>query len=453
MNSGNLLSRAGWEDVGDVHMTRTIDEDRNDAKGRNQFGISSRVLMSALLAGVLIIGVGGWAAQAKLAGAVIASGYVVVPEQVKTIQHRDGGIVSEIGVGNGDAVKQGDVLLRLDDTQTRVELTIIETQLQQMVAMQARLRAERDDLAAIDFGLKSFPPSIVAGETKLFEENRRMLASQKQQLKLQAEQLSEQVQGFAAQSDANDREAAIIDQELQKLDRLLAKGLIPVAQQRDLLRQKARVEGTHGELAAKSAEVLGRISELDVKLMSIDQEARKEAQATILELDAKIAELRERAIAATDRLSRMDVRAPVDGLVYDLQIHTLGGIMAPGATIMSIVPYSDDLKVEVRVPPVDIDRVAVGQTARLRFTAFNQRTTPEVDGRVEIVAAATTTDRATGQPFYLASIELPPGDPFDGDKLMPGMPVEVFIQTEERTAISFLTKPFTDQMMKAFREE
>ena len=143
--------------------------------------------------------------------------------------------------------------------------------------------------------------------------------------------------------------------------------------------------------------------------MSIDQEARKEAQATILELDAKIAELRECAIAATDRLSRMDVRAPVDGLVYELQIHTLGGIMAPGATIMSIVPYSDDLKVEVRVPPVDINRVAVEQTARLRFTAFNQRTTPEVDGKVEVVAAATTTDRATGQPFYLASIELPPG--------------------------------------------
>jgi multidrug efflux pump subunit AcrA (membrane-fusion protein) len=212
--------------VSRLSIARTIDGDRNDLKGRNQFGLSSRVLLSALLAGVLIIGVGGWAAQAKLAGAVIASGYIVVPEQVRTIQHRDGGIVSEIGVGNGDAVKQGDVLLRLDDTQTRVKLTIIESQLQQMVAMQARLRAERDGLAAIDFGVKSLPPSIVAGETKLFEENRRMLASQKQQLKLQSEQLSKQMQGFAAQSDANDREAAIIDQELQKLDRLLAKGLI-----------------------------------------------------------------------------------------------------------------------------------------------------------------------------------------------------------------------------------
>ncbi len=435
-------------------MTGSTQNGHDDIKGsQNQFSIASRVMTSALLAGVLIIGVGGWAAQAKLAGAVIASGHVVVPEQVKTIQHRDGGIVSEIRVANGDAVREGDVLLRLDDTQTRVELTIIETQLQQMVAMQARLRAERDDRSSIDFGAEALPPSIIAGETKLFEENRRMLASQKEQLRLQVDQLGEQVHGFGAQSQANDREAAIIEQELEKLDRLLAKGLVTIAQHRDLLRQKARVEGTRGELAAKSAEVLGRISELNVKLLSIDQEARKQAQSAILELDAKLAELRERAVAVTDRLSRMDVRAPVDGLVYDLQIHTLGGIMAPGATVMSIVPDSDDLQVEVRIPPVDIDRVAVGQPARLRFTAFNQRTTPEVDGTVEVVAAATTTDRATGQPYYLASIELPQDHIINNNKLMPGMPVEVFIQTDERTAISFLTKPFTDQMMKAFREE
>ncbi|KQY26704.1 HlyD family type I secretion periplasmic adaptor subunit [Rhizobium sp. Root482] len=435
-------------------MNETIETAGSGEKSSShQFGISSRIVMSAVLAGFLIVGVGGWAAQAKLSGAVIASGYVVVPEQVKTIQHRDGGIVSEILVANGDAVKQGEILLRLDDTQTRVELTIIETQLQQMNAMQARLRAERDDLASIDFDMKDVPASIIAGETKLFQENRRMLASQKEQLLLQADQLGEQTHGFLAQSKANDREAAIIDQELDKLDRLLAKGLIPIAQQRDILRQKARVEGTRGELAAKNAEVLGRISELKVKLLSIDQEARKEAQSTILELDAKLAELRERAVAATDRLTRMDVRAPVDGYVYDLQIHTLGGIMASGATVMSIVPHSDDLQVEVHIPPIDIDRVAVGQTARLRFTAFNQRTTPELQGDVAIIAAATSTDRTTSLPYYLASINLPAGQPFKNNTLMPGMPVEVFIQTDERTALSFLTKPFTDQMMKAFREE
>lgn len=419
----------------------------------NQFGITSRVLISGLLAGVLIIGVGGWAAQAKLAGAVIGSGHVVVPEQVKTIQHRDGGIVADIRVANGDAVKAGDVLLRLDDTQVRVELTIIETQLQQLLAMQARLLSERDDLESVDFSGKNLPSSVIAGETKLFQENRRMLESQKEQLRLQAAQLEEQMRGFAAQRLANESEGVIVDQEVQKLDRLLAKGLVPIAQKRDLLRQKARIEGTRGELAAKTAEVLGRISELNVKLLSLDQEARKEAQASILEIEAKLAELRERAIAATDRLARMEVRAPVDGIIYDLQIHTLGGIMLPGATVMSIVPDSDDLKIEVRIPPVDIDRVAVGQVARLRFTAFNQRTTPELQGDVELVSAATATDRATGQPYYLASIGFDQADLNASNTLVPGMPVEVFIQTDERTAISYITKPFTDQMMKAFREE
>jgi HlyD family type I secretion membrane fusion protein len=419
----------------------------------SEFGITSRVIFSAALAALLIVGIGGWSAHAKLSGAVIAAGHLVISEQVKTIQHRDGGIVSQIGASNGDEVNKGDILLRLDDTQTRVELTILETQVQQLAAMQARLRAERDNLSAIDFGRTDLPETITAGERKLFEENRRMLDSQKEQLRLQADQLDEQMHGFAAQSEANESEGVIIEQELQKLDRLLAKGLVPIAQKRDLLRQKARIGGSRGELAAKSAEVLGRISEVNVKLLSIEQSARKEAQATILEIDAKLAELRERAVAATDRLSRMDVRAPVDGIVYDLQIHTLGGIIAPGATVMSVVPRSDDLKVEVRVAPIDIDRVTVGQVARLRFTAFNQRTTPELEGRVEIVAAATATDRATGQAYYLASIGVQDIGLLKANKLMPGMPVEVFIQTDERTALSYITKPFTDQMMKAFREE
>lgn len=421
-------------------------------KSYHQFSVSSRVWLSGALAALLVVGVGGWAAQAKLSGAVIASGSVVVPDQVKAIQHRDGGIVSEIRVSNGDAVKQGDVLLRLDDTQTRVELAIIRSQLQQMGAMQARLVAERDGNAAIVFP-EGLPETITAGETKLFEENRRILSSQREQLQLQARQFDEQMRGFAAQSESNEREGSIVDQEIEKTERLLARNLVPVAQKRDLLRQKARIEGTRGELAAKSAETMGRISEVKVKLLSLDQAARKEAQSGILELDAKLAELRERAVAAGDRLARMDVRAPVDGLVYDLQIHTLGGIISPGATVMSVVPESDELKVEVRIPPVDIDRVASGQPARLRFTAFNQRTTPEIDGKVEVVAAATITDRATGQPYYLASIVLNDIGELKDNKLMPGMPVEVFVQTDERTALSYITKPFTDQMMKAFREE
>ncbi|MBY2925584.1 HlyD family type I secretion periplasmic adaptor subunit [Rhizobium leguminosarum] len=419
----------------------------------SRFDVSSRVIASSVLASILAFGIGGWAAQAKLSGAVIANGQVVVSEQVKIVQHRDGGIVSQIMVENGDEVKKGDILLRLDETQTRVELTIVQTQLQQLQAMHARLIAERDADYAIRFAELGLPAGLVAGEIKLFDENRRMLGNQKGQLRLQIGQLDEQVHGLEAQRRSTASEGEIIEQELAKTERLLKSGLVPISHQRDLLRQRARIEGTRGELAARIAEISSQKSELNMKLLSLDQTTRKEAQAEIVGIESKIAELREREIAARDRLTRMDVRAPVDGLIYDLQIHTLGGIMAPGATVMSVVPNSADLMIEMRIPPVDIDRIATGQSARLRFTAFNQRTTPELHGEVGVVAAATAADKTTGQPYYLATVSLTDGEKLGENKLMPGMPVEVFVQTEERTALSYLVKPFTDQVMRTFREE
>jgi len=442
-------------------ITTTNDKNNDKIKGdtdkarhnARQFGITSRIVVSSILAGTLVFGVGGWAAQAKLSGAVITHGQVTVSEQVKTIQHRDGGIIAEIRVDNGTAVRKGDVLLVLDDTQTRVELSIVKAQLQQLTAAHARLVAERDAADGVGFEALNLSSSVVAGETKLFEENRRMVANQKEQLRLQIVQLDEQVRGFKAQSRSNDSEAEIVEQELAKTEKLLANKLVPISQKRDLLRQRARIEGSRGELIARVAEAEGEISELNMKLISIDQTTRKEAQTEIVSLVAKIAELNEREIAARDRLTRMEVRAPVDGFVYDLQVHTIGGIITSGATVMSVVPKSGDLIVEVRIPPVDIDRVAPGQPARMRFTAFNQRTTPELHGKVEVVAAATTQDRATGQPYYLASLSLTDKDLLKDNKLIPGMPVEVFVQTEERTAMSYILKPFTDQMMKAFREE
>ncbi len=419
-----------------------------------QFGITSRIAVSAIFAATLVFGVGGWAAQAKLSGAVITQGQVAVSQQVKLIQHRDGGIVSAIPVKNGTHVKKGDVLLQLDETQTRVELSIVRGQLQQFYAMRARLTAERDGDATVSFGELDIPDVLKTSEVKLFEANRRMITSQEEQMRLQIAQFEEQIRGLKAQTGSSDKEKEIVEKEISKLETLLKSGLVPVSEHRDLLRQMARIDGSKGELLARIAEALGQISELRIKLMSIDQNNRKETQGQIVGLEAKIAELTERAVAAKDRLSRMDVRAPVDGLVYDLQIHTIGGIIAPGATAMSIVPEGEDLTVEIRIPPVDIDRIAPGQKSRMRFTVFNQRTTPELDGRIDVIAAATTLDRNTGQPFYLATVELTePLEKLGGRKLMPGMPVEVFVQTDERTAISYLTKPFSDQMLRAFREE
>ncbi len=439
-----------------TRQNRTIsrEAENSSAKDAGQFGITSRVVVSSLFAGILVFGVGGWAAQAKLSGAVITQGQVAVSQQVKLIQHRDGGIVSEIAVKNGDHVRKGDVLIRLDETQTRVELAIVRSQLQQFRAMRARLVAERDSDPAISFKGLELTASLKASEEKLFEANRRMITNQEAQIRLQIEQLDEQIGGLNAQAESSDKEKTIVEKEIAKLDGLAKSGLVPISQHRDLQRQMARIDGSKGELVARVAEAVGQIGELRMKLLAIDQNSRKEAQAQIVNIEAKITELSEREVAASDRLSRMDVRAPVNGFVYDLQVHTIDGIIASGATVMSIVPESDDMTVEIRIPPADIDRIASGQKSRMRFVAFNQRTTPELKGEIDVVAAATAVDRTTGQPYYLATVSITDRlEKLGGRKLMPGMPVEVFVETDERTALSYITKPFTDQMMRAFREE
>jgi HlyD family type I secretion membrane fusion protein len=415
---------------------------------QKRFGIASRVMISGALAVALLAGAGGWAAQAKLSGAIITQGQIVVSQQVKTIQHLYGGIVADIPVRNGDAVRKGDILFRLDATETRVELAIVQNQLHQLLAMRGRLLAERDNGASIDFGADGISEAIIRSE-----ENRASLLNQKEQLRLQIGQLEQQAKALEAQAEANEREAVIVEQEVKKSEKLLAAGLVQISHMRDLRRQLVRIEGTRGELAARVAEAGNEVSEVRMKLLSLDQTRRKEAQGEIVGIEAKVGELREREVAAKDKLARIDVKAPVDGLVYDLQIHTVGGIVASGATVMSIVPAGEDMNVEIRIPPVDIDRIQPGQDTRIRFTAFNQRTTPEFHGKVEVVAAATSTDRATGQPYYLATVT--PADllKLGERKLVPGMPVEVYVQTEERTVISYLTKPFMDQMMRAFREE
>ncbi|WP_152976247.1 biotin/lipoyl-binding protein, partial [Ensifer adhaerens] len=241
-----------------------------------QFGITSRIVVSAVFAATLVFGVGGWAAQAKLSGAVITQGQVAVSQQVKLIQHRDGGIVSAIAVRNGTHVRKGDVLLQLDETQTRVELSIVRGQLQQFYAMRARLTAERDGETTVSFAGLDVPEILKVSELKLFEANRRMITSQEEQMRLQIGQFEEQIRGLKAQTGSSDKEKEIVEKELVKLDTLLKSGLVPISEHRDLLRQMARIDGSKGELLARIAEALGQISELRIKLMSIDQNNRKE---------------------------------------------------------------------------------------------------------------------------------------------------------------------------------
>ncbi|VVT08505.1 HlyD family type I secretion periplasmic adaptor subunit [Rhizobium sp. EC-SD404] len=422
------------------------------------FGIRSRVIMSASLAGLLIIGCGGWAAQASLAGAAIAPGQIAVKRQVKEVQHRDGGIVAEIRVSNGDRVQEGDVLVKLDETDTRVELSIIRSQLAELTGVYSRLQAERDGQAEVafpeGFDATGTTSGVIAGEIKLFLDNRAMRDSQKEQLSLQAEQLRDQIKGMEAQLASNQAEHTLLFDDITLMRKLLERKLTEGSRVRQMERELARIEGQRGEIESRVAQARGQISETELKILAIDQELKATAQTQIRDIDARIAELHEREIAAVDRLSRTELRAPASGLVYDLAVHTVGGVIGSGETILSLVPEDEEMMVEVRVSPTDIDQVTIGQPARLRLTAFNQRTTPEFEGQVTAMAAAATRDPASGRDFYLGTVEITSDLAPLGDKvLIPGMPVDVLLVTGERSALSYLVKPFTDQMAKAFREE
>jgi HlyD family type I secretion membrane fusion protein len=429
------------------------------ARGADQsFGIRSRVAMAALLAIVLIGGCGGWAVHAELTGAVIAQGKVAVRKQVKLIQHRDGGIVGEILVANGDAVKAGDVLVRLDETQTKAELGVLKGQRAELEGRRARHVAERDGATAIRFDSRfehdPFTAEIARGEIRLFNENLAVREARRDQLSLQIAQFEEQVRGLTAQQEANASERKMVKEDLERLTPLYNKGFIEIGKIRTMERDLVKIDGLKGEIDANIARVKGQISESRIKIIEFDQQARTDGQRDLREVDGKLAELQERIVASLDRLSRMVIRSPISGTVNELAVNSVNGVIAPKETLMSIVPQSADLVVEAKLSPTDIDQAATGQPARLRFSSFNQRTTPEVAGTVETIGAAASLDQASGQTYYLSTIAIAGGQRHvAGKPIVPGMPVEVFLTTGDRTALSYLIKPFTDQMMKSFREE
>lgn len=296
--------------------------------------------------------------------------------------------------------------------------------------------------------------AAAGGEIRLFEENLRARQSQKEQLKLRIEQLKEEIKGLTAQRDAKQGELAIISREHEQLSLLNKKALIPINRVYAMEREMKRLSGEHGGLVAQIARAHGQIAEINVQLLAVDENARAQAQREHRSIEAKLAELSERAVAAKDKLHRIDIRAPQTGTVHELSVHTIGGIVTAAEQIMLIVPDEDTLVVQARIAPSDIDQAIVGREARLRLTAFSQQETPELAGRLVSVSADVTVDPKTGQSYYVARLETADKSRRDAGRLalLPGMPVEVFIATGERTALSYLTKPFTDQMNRAFRE-
>lgn len=420
-----------------------------------------------LVAGVLIVlllgvGVGGWAATVQISGALIAQGSVVVDQNVQKVQHPTGGIVGELRVRDGDRVKAGDILVRLDETVMRANLSIITKGLNELMARKARLEAERDGAEAI-----AFPPALLArtddpdavsavrSEKRLFELRRTERSGQKAQLQQRMAQLNEEIGGIEAQQAAKSHEMTLIERELSGVRDLYAKNLVQLTRLTQLEREAARLGGERAQLVAAAAQSKGKIAEISLQIIQIDQNLSSEVAKEMRDIDGKLGEFVERKVTAEDQLRRTDIRAPQTGAVFQSAVHTVGGVISAGDPIMLIVPDADKLQVEAKVNPQDIDQLKIGQTAVLRFSAFNSRTTPEIEGNVTRVSADTSTDQRTGQSYYTIRIGLPPEKVAQlGDvRILPGMPVEAFVQTGDRTVISYLMKPLSDQFMRAFREK
>lgn len=415
------------------------------------------------LAAVMLIagGIGGWAATTEISGALIAPGSVVVESNAKKVQHPTGGVVGEIAVTNGMSVTAGDILVRLDETMTRANLKIVSKTLDEMTTRRARLRAERDGASEMSwpsaFNERRQDEGIIelmADEQRLFELRSTTRLGQKRQLRERIAQLREEANGITAQQAAKSQELVLVNNELEGVRELWSKQLIQMNRLTALEREAARLDGERAQLIAAAAQGRGKISEIELQITQIDRELASEVGRELREIDGKAGEYAERKVAAEDQLRRIDIRAPISGTVHELNVHTVGGVISAGEQLMLIVPASERLSVEVRVSPQDIDQVRVGQTAALRFSAFSQRTTPEINGTVSRVSADVTTEQRTGVTYYTARIAIGPDELARlGDvRLVPGMPVEAFIKTAERTVGSYLTKPLFDQVARAFRE-
>ncbi len=423
--------------------------------------LRNHLIGGTVIALVLTVGIGGWAATTELSGAITASGSVVVDSNVKKVQHLTGGIVGELLVREGDRVRIGDTLVRLDETVLRAGLAIYTKGLDEMRARKARLASERDgaEHIVIPPDLLDTPPSpeftsALDSETKLFNLRRTARQGQKSQLRQRIAQLDDEVRGYAALQQAKAEEIELIQRELTGVRILWQKNLIQINRLTVLEREAARLKGELAQSIASSAQVRGKISEIELQIIQIDQDLSSEVAKELREIDGKIGEFIERKVTAEDQLKRVDIRAPQNGIVHQLNVHTIGGVVSPADPVMLIVPEADLLTVEAKILPQDIDQLYVGQAASLRFSAFNQRTTPEIQGAISRISADVTSDQRTGQNFYTARVSITPEElaRLGAVKLLPGMPAEIFAKTYDRSVLSYFTKPLSDQIVRAFRE-
>ena len=410
----------------------------------------------------LVAGFGGWGFFSSITGAIVSPGQIEVEQNRQIVQHLDGGVVEEIAVQEGQTVQAGDLLIRLDGSLLTSELTIVEGQLYEILARSARLAAERDGADTI-----IFPPDLLAlaekradvadqidGQRRLFLARRETVDKQTEQLQRRLEQTAAQIAGIDAQSDAQSQQLTLITSETESQKTLLARGLTQSARVMDLQREAAVLTGRMAELTATRAQAEGRGTEVELEILRLAAARREEASTQLRDLGPQTLELAERRRALVERIARLEIRAPVSGIVLGLAVTTPRSVIRPADPVLYLIPQDRPLVIATQVQPIHIDEVHVGQPVRLVLSAFSTRTTPELTGRVVLISADAFTDERTQATYYRAEIVLDPGEmaKLGSLALVPGMPVEAFIQTGARTPMAYLVKPFTDYFARAFRE-
>ena len=439
-------------DMQESSVEQQVKDIANDA-GIQRFGYAILFFTFGIL--------GVWSFVAPIDGAALAQGYVAVKNNSKSIQHFEGGIVESIKVEEGSEVKRGDVLLKLDTTQIKAQQEIYKGQHVIAKSIKARLLAEQKKLSQIVFpddlrqANNSRVIEVLTEQRDIFNARMASREGERQVLEQRIDQLDSKYTGMQGQKKSNQALLKSLLEETEELDELLKEGFADKRLLREKLRETIRVEGDVSELTASLAQVSIQKGETRLQIIQLEKDANKEIANELAAVKAELFDVSEKLRVINSSLARTSIQTPVSGTVINLEVHTEGGVVAPGATLLTIVPEGQELTILAEVSPTDIDRLVVGQEAEVRFSAFNQKTTPKLFGKVLKLSPDRIINEQTGMPYYLAEVTLLPSslDDIAGLELIPGMPAEVLIGTGERSLFEYLAKPITDAFTRSFLEE
>lgn len=418
----------------------------------------SGFILTIILFGILA----GWMSYTEINSAVVSTGSVIVKGKPKSVQHLDGGIVEEILIEDGQKVRRGETMIVLDDTLLQANLDIYTTRYANALALQARLRAEQSEADTIhmantpySFRTEIDVASHLVGQQELFEARRDLQVGQVEQLDEKIRQFENQKTGISALVTSKRDQINYVEQELASVIQLSEKGLALESQVLTLQRQKADLIGQIAEHESELARIDNSIYETRLQILQARRQFKEQVVTDLRDVTISIEEMTHQIVSTEKQIDRVQIKAPVDGTVHELQIFTLGGVVPPGATLLQLISLQEGVEFQVNVDPASIDQVYVGQTATVRFPAFSQRTTPELTGTVIATSASSVVDEQTGFAFFRVTLDISQSEleRLGNQQLVPGMPIEALLTTGERSVLSYLIKPLADHINKAFREE